>query len=87
MLNTEKIEVYRRFKGDADGFSRTQESQRSDITDDDWSAIDELRQSLFIVAAGKASPEFAASVERRLSSCTPDERTRQALRDLVSELA
>jgi hypothetical protein len=85
VLTADKIEVYRRFNGDGDGFSRAEFSQRtSDITDADWSAIDELRQALFIIANGMASPEFAVSVEKRMANITADDRARQALRELAS---
>ena len=83
MLTLDKLKMYRRFNGDIDGYSRSRVDDQSGITDEDWNAIDELRQALFLVQSGQASPEFAASVEQRLSSVAPDEAARQALRELV----
>lgn len=83
MLTLAKIRTYEWFKGDIDGFARTRgRGDHSGITDEDWSVIDQLRQSLFLVASGLASTEFATEVEQRLQSVTDDEQTREALRRL-----
>lgn len=84
MLTLDKLEIYRRFNGDIDGYSRSSMDDRSGITDEDWRLIDELRQALFLVRSGQAAAEFAASVEHRLSYVAADEGTRQALRELVT---
>ena len=84
MLTIDKLQMYRRFDGDIDGYSRSRVDDRSGITDEDWRLIDELRQALSIISSGRAAPEFAASVEQRLSSVAVDDQTRQALRALVT---
>jgi hypothetical protein len=84
MLTLDKLKMYRRFDGDIEGYSRSRVDDQSGITDEEWRVIDELRQALFLVQSGKAAPEFAASVEQRLSSVAPDEATRQAVRELVT---
>jgi hypothetical protein len=48
--------------------------------------IDELRGALFIVAAGKASSEFAATVERRLQEAAADPETCEQMRLLARKL-
>lgn len=83
-LTLDKIEMYRRFDGDIDGFARSRVDDSSGITDEDWHVIDELLQALFLVQSGQATPEFAASVERRLSCVAADEATRRALRALAT---
>ncbi len=84
MLTLEKVEMYRRFGGDIDGFARSSVDDSSGITDEDWHVIDELLHALFLVQSGQAAPELAASVERRLSCVTADEATRRALRTLAT---
>jgi hypothetical protein len=83
MLTLDKVKMYRLFDGDIDGFARSSVDDSSGITDEDWHVIDELRQALFLVQSGQATPEFAASVEQRLSSVAADEATRRALRALA----
>jgi hypothetical protein len=69
-LTLDKVETYRRFGGDIDGFARSRIDDASGITDEDWHVIDELLQALFLVQSGQAAPELAASVVRQLS-CVP----------------
>ncbi len=87
MLTLEKLETYQRFGGDIDGFARSHgRGDSSGITDEDWVLIDELRGALFIIASGKASPEFAAVVERRMQESTADPETRERMRELARKL-
>jgi len=87
MLTQEKLETYRRFGGDIDGYARSRgRGDTSGITDEDWALIDDLRGALFIVAAGKASPEFAAVVERRLQETAADPETCELIRLLARKL-
>jgi len=84
MLTLEKLRLYHRFGGDIDGWARASApSDSSGMTDEDWSLIDELRQGLRIVSSGRASAEFASSVERRLLAATADAPTREQLRELA----
>lgn len=83
MLTLDKLNIYRRFDGDLDGWVRTANGHdASGITDDDWHLIEALRQALGLIAAGQASQVFTASFESRLRDTTADEATRQALRAL-----
>lgn len=84
MLTLPKIQTYERFRGDIDGYSRTQgDGDTSGITDDDWDLITQLLQALHLIASGKASVRFAAEAEKRLHTVTADEPTRDALRRLA----
>ena len=53
------------------------------MTDEDWYLIDELRQALHQVAAGLASPHYAAHVEQRLLAVTDGDPVRERLRRLA----
>lgn len=83
MLTLDKLNIYRRFDGDLDGWARIANGHdATDITDTDWLLIEALRQGLDLIAAGQASQTFTASFESRLRDTTADEATRQALRAL-----
>jgi hypothetical protein len=85
MLTLEKLAVYRAFEGDIDGWARSLRPEgTSNMTDDDWSVIEELRQGLFLVATGRASTAFSAALTERLFAVTADDPTRQALRELAT---
>jgi len=83
MLTLDKLNIYQRFDGDLDGWSRIANGHdASGITDADWHLIEELRQGLALIAAGQASQAFTTSFESRLRDATAGETTRQALRAL-----
>ena len=83
VLTLEKLNVYRMFSGDIDGFARTYRGEHpSGITTADWSRIERFCQALSLISAGRASDEFAASVEQKLVAITDSEQTRQELREL-----
>jgi hypothetical protein len=80
-LTMAKLLVYQAYRGDVDGWARRGGGEG--MTGDDWQLIERLRQDLFLVAAGRSSPEFAAATERRLRDATDGEQTREALRELA----
>ena len=85
MLTLAKIQTYERFRGDIDGFARAQGSgDTSGITEDDWSLIARLRQSLYLVASRQTADSFRVQTEHELQTGTADEPTREALRRLAS---
>ena len=79
MITLPKIQTYRRFLGDQDGWARTTGGH-----DADWHTIDELRQALALAASGRASRDFARATELRLAECTDGEPAREALRQLAA---
>jgi hypothetical protein len=86
MLTMEKLNTYKKFDGDIDGWARSSiGDDNSNVTDDDWYLIDELVMELTEVGKGFASPNFALEVERKLLASTADEATREALRALVNQ--
>jgi len=83
MITQEKLRIYEKFNGDIDGFARGSSlSERVSITDQDWSLIEELRQSLTIVQSGAASSEFEARVRAQLVDAVSDEGVQERLRYL-----
>ena len=83
MLTLSKIELYGRFKGDSDGFSRSGVDPRAaNMTHDDWRQIAELKQALSVIESGLASQAFIAATEAKLLVAVPDEVARIALRGI-----
>jgi hypothetical protein len=76
-----KLRIYQAHGGDIDAWARR--GHDGAMTDADWRLIESLRQDLYLVAAGRASPAFAEATERRLRDATDSEETREALRELA----
>src|ERR1700743_371052 len=84
-ISTEQIQVYAEFDGDADMYQRRGMPKREVLGDiwGAWGAIEDLRRRLYLVAAGLASSNFAASAEADLLNWAADEDTRHQLRAIV----
>lgn len=81
MITIEKVQMYKRFRGDLDGFARSREPG-SKMGDEDWYLIAEFLSALHIVGAGLASDKFAEALEQKLSQQVEDERARNELQKL-----
>lgn len=57
MITKEKLETYKYYKGDIDGWSKTK-SKKDNMVDEDWYEIDSLIQEYQIIEKGLASEEF-----------------------------
>ena len=59
MIALTKAHIYREFDGDNDGWSRLGNlSDRQQMSEADWSDLDQILRKLSIVQSGQASPEF-----------------------------
>ena len=83
MLTIAKIQIYERFRGDIDGFSRAGGTDSSGITDDEWFQIDRLRQALYLIESQKAADTFRVQTEQELLAVTATEEARHAIRRLA----
>ena len=84
MLTPEKIKTYQKFAGDIDGWARTvRGADTTGMTDEDWLSIDWYRTGLWLVASGRASQEFRAELEQRLT-LDADAETRRLLHFLAA---
>ena len=84
-VSSAQVEVYTEFGGDSDMYQR-RGMPKSETLGDIWGAsgtIEDLRRRLYLVAAGQASVQFAASVEADLLSRVPDEGARSMVRAIV----
>ena len=73
VITLPKFDLYRRYGGDIDGWTRHRnDDERATMTDADWAAIDELLQRLHVVKGGLASPAYEAQTRALLAECAPD---------------
>jgi len=69
MITEEMLDIYSKFSGDIDGFTRTGSAhERSTISATQWLEIARLIQELHIVKASLASEQYSAQVEQSLST-------------------
>ena len=84
MITLAKLAVWQRFDGDVDGWTRTRgRADTSGMSTGDWRTIDDLLLGQKLVAAGEASAEYAAALERRLAEVADGPETLAALRALA----
>jgi len=84
MITLTKIDVYRKYGGDIDGFAR--EKNQKDcalITDDEWFLIDSFTQKLFLIKNGQASPEYARRILVEVRQNVEGEEVINALMELA----
>lgn len=67
MITLEKLNTYKSYNGDIDGWARSGPSwQKQVMTDEDWFLIENLIQDLTLVQRGLAAPDFIENLNNRL---------------------
>jgi hypothetical protein len=84
-ISVAQLQLYAEFEGDVDLYQLRGMPKSENLGDiwGAWSAIEDLRRRLFLVAAGRASAKFAASAEADLLAWVPDEDARRMLRAVI----
>jgi hypothetical protein len=85
MLTSSKVETYKRFKGDIDGWARVSRKSEDDITEAEWTQLDQLVQRLTICKRGLGSKEYCQQTNDDLSVLAPDQIVRDAIMKLIPE--
>ena len=84
MLTRHQVEIYARFDGDSDGYSRSTRHNEQPVVDHaTWRLLDELTAAAALVKRGLASPEFEAKTRSRIANATES----ASVADLVFEIA
>lgn len=84
MITINKIEIYKRFNGDVDGWARIGSSEeKSMMNDDDWFLIEGFIQDISLVKKCIASDTFMKSVNERLKKNCDNDATIQAITELA----
>lgn len=74
MLTSEKIKVFKNYKGYYDGYYMQSKNKDKVITGNEWALLDNLIQDIFLFRKGLASESFEAALMKRLKeSCDSDE--------------
>lgn len=76
MITKEHLEIYKKYKGDGDGFIRCATLQERAIMDyEHWSLIDDLIQNLNLIDNGLASDSFIESTRKKMKINCENEET------------
>ncbi|WP_291529128.1 hypothetical protein [Bacteroides sp. UBA939] len=83
MITVEKIRIYQRFNGDADGWARIgTKEEKLVMNSNDWFLIEGFIQDLHLVKKGLTSDTFIISLNERLKEECDSEETIQAIKDI-----
>jgi hypothetical protein len=87
MITVKKIELYRKYKGNADMFQMAALPwQRNKIPQEDWTMISQLVQDLKLVNRGLASDSYKEDVLNKIKSSCEDEETAEELKKMAREM-
>lgn len=85
MISETMLDIFAKFDGDIDGFSRSATAVERAVLDDRmWYQISGLLQELGIVASGLASPAFKDIIEARILAESSTPGVAERLRQLAS---
>jgi len=85
MLNESKVQTYKRFNGDIDGWARVTRKSENDITETEWAKLDQLIQKLTICKRGLGSTEFCQQANDDLYQFAPEAAVRNAIIEIIPD--
>ncbi len=72
MITKEKINIYKNYDGDIDGWARAgNKTEKELMTDKDWIIIDDLLQDIFLLKKGRSSSGFNQRTVKKLKEVLP----------------
>lgn len=84
LLTFDQISVYKKYRGDEDGFSLVATSaEKSLMRDVNWARVSELVQSLSLVQRGTAAGAFAQDIVRDVREACADQLAIEALLEVA----
>ena len=84
MITQKKLEIYKRYDGDIDGWVRVGDKEEKKImSDNDWFEIQDLIQKITILKRGLASEEFAKRINTIIHELTDTKETANKLIDFA----
>jgi hypothetical protein len=84
VITREKIEIFRRYDGDIDGWARVGDArEREAMADSDWADIEELLHRLWLQQHQSVSEDFVAQTQKLIAKRVRDESAVEALRRLI----
>ncbi|CAA9196470.1 hypothetical protein [Flavobacterium collinsii] len=82
MLTSEKIEIYKKYKGYYDGYYIQNKGKEKLISDDEWFLLSNLVQDIYLIRNGVAAKSFEKKITDELTKNCDSKITY----DLVFEL-
>jgi len=83
MITSQKLAIYREFKGNVDWWERTGRPKRDEIEERDWYDIEAMLQELTQLKRNLVSKEYGEQIRQKLSGMTADQETAQALLEMA----
>jgi hypothetical protein len=83
MITKAKLDIYKRYQGDIDGWARTNSQNEMIIAEEDWSEIDLLIHQLTVLKNGLVSDDYAARIKDALKSKTEDDLVAKDLLGMI----
>ena len=83
MITKGKLDIYKHFNGDIDGWARIgTKKQKMIMEDKDWLLIESFLQDIHLVRNGLASEKYVKAMNVRLRENCDNEETIQKLKDI-----
>lgn len=84
MITKEKIQIYKAFNGDIDGWARIGSyEQKMSMEDKDWFQIESFLQDLELVRSGMASDSYIRAINKSLANNCDSNETIIELKKLL----
>ena len=74
MLTSEKVEIFKSYKGYYDGYHIQNSGKERVISDDEWFLLSKLMQDIYLIRKGLSARSFEDSVKKQLlQNCDTEE--------------
>lgn len=88
MINAAKIEVFKKYSGDSDGWARMASAgEKAIISGNEWYEINALIQDYALVKKGLASQRFSDKLDIRINEMVDSPEDFAILKDLIMQYA
>ena len=86
MITKDKLNIYKKYSGDIDMWTRTgRKSELKLMNGEDWGIIDELLQNLELIEKGLTSDSYGSQTLNKLNELCDSEGTKQKLKSMVGK--
>lgn len=66
MLTTEKVEIFKNYKGYYDGYYIQNKNESRIISDDEWTLLNDLMQEIFLIRKGLAAESYELRILKKV---------------------
>lgn len=87
IITPRKLEIYSSYFGDIDPFvALGDESEKNEISDEEWSLIDEFVQEIIMIKKGRTSKEYEVKLNERIEKNCFDSNTVDELKEVATKI-